>query len=317
MQKIVDLKIGMRVERITFSIKSLEAYKAIQTFFQSVLETPGTFGRGLMAFAGSYSSDNTIFLGINTKLESRVLSFINDENQVSLQSFRDDFLNLTENEGIKKQLSISSVNAIYVTEAPETVNISSDLIELFETSIKMQQKSVPKFVIDKGALYIGGKTGATSLKIQGSVASDLNVKFIVLNLKLKDNAADNFYRYLSESILVDCSTVIAFVILNQLGRTTLSPLLTEIQTKLIKDFPVGKVVNFAETKQKSTTKSGKYVIRSLNGITNKLKDAKTCSETQLLFENWFVELETKHRNEIKSFNEFYQKLRKSEGPVNL
>lgn len=291
----------MTVEKVTFSVKTDRAFEACKNYLADILKTKGLSGKGLMTFEGLYSDDKDVFLGVNKKLESKILTFNGETGQKRLDSFRSDFLDLTANDYLRDELSISSLNAIYVLNKPDSVAVATDLQETFEKTIQIQQKSIPKMLIDKGALYIGGKTGASSLKIDGSVTADLQVQYLVLNLKLKDAAASNFFSLLRDSIQVDCPTVVAFTISNQVSKTTQSQLLKFIQTSVVKDFSVGKVVNFGNMKQKSTTKSGKYVLRALSGLLNKLKDTKTGAETQVIITEWLEQFMVKHQDDVTNF----------------
>lgn len=291
-----DLSLGVAVEKITFSIKNQETYVKIKTFYSANLKLAGQLGKGLMSFDGFFNEDKSTFLGSNSKLGTKILAFSKAEGLDMIKTFRTDFLNLSENEGCKEHLSISNVTAIYVTNTHEGIAVSSDLTNVFEQTVQMQQKSVPKVIIEKGILNVGGKTAASNIQIEGSIAADLKVKFLTIRIKLKDQSGSNFFKVLSESIQVDVETVIAFFIVNQLSRVTSSNLVSNIKTALIKDFPIGQVVNFVDTKEKATTKGGKYVIRVLSGLSKKLEDSNTSKETQNLVLAWVDKLSTKDPN---------------------
>ena len=62
----------------------------------------------------------------------------------------------------------------------------------------------------------------------------------------------------------------------------------DIRSDISKNYAIGDVSKpTAVQKVKGATRSAAYILKSLTGIKNKLKDVSTSKETQILLENWF------------------------------
>jgi hypothetical protein len=171
--------------------------------------------------------------------------------------------------------------------------------------VQLQQKSIPKFTKTANVLCIGGKTSAINVKLQPAPSADLSVKKIVSTLKLKGNKGDQFMTLLRSSIDVNVKTLVAYTVINQLSRGNLSVLLEHIRKDLIKDYDVGQVVTYAQSKKRATTTHGKYVQRSLSGIRNKLLLQDISGEVQVLVIDWLTKLYQQDRTKIKDSNVFF------------
>ena len=126
MIKKKDLSLGMTIEKVTFSLKTDRAYAACQKYFAEVLINKGTSGKGLMSYNGFYSINKEIFIGMNLKIETRILSFNGEAGNKALDSFRSDFL-------LKEQKT-----------NPETQII---IYEWLETFMVKHKEDVPNFSV--------------------------------------------------------------------------------------------------------------------------------------------------------------------------
>ena len=297
---LVDqLKNGMTTMNLNFSFEDSNTYKSIGQYFDQKLTQTGTYGKGVLSYKGKWNANFTTFLGSNEKLGVYILVFCNKEGIVELEIFRKNFLNLQTNQELAKTLSVSNVKNVYITRPEATMDSPSKLESSIQETVNLQQKSVPKVSIEDNNLFIGGKTGNTCLQIGGNVTADFKLKSLVIIFKMKDQGSKNFYHYLLNNINTDYYTIVAFFMLNQLGRVQLSTLLKGIQSNLVKNYDVGKVATYSQTEERATTSFGKYVLRSLSGIKNKLNDEKVSEETQKLLINWIEKLKNEDGEKFK------------------
>jgi hypothetical protein len=141
------------------------------------------------------------------------------------------------------------------------------------------------------------------------VEADLSVKKMVTVLSTKDQMSDQIWSAIVSSITVTFKAILAWLILHQYSRVTLTEFLKDLRTRYMKDFDVGKVVSYTQKKQKATTSHGKYVQRALAGVKNKLTKTETSEEAKELFLNWMEELHEKHSTKIPEFNVFVTSIR--------
>jgi len=289
---------GLVVGSIRFTMTTT-CYLEIAKYFKTSLKQPGKFGKGIMCYQGEYSDDGNVFLGRNKKLELNILVFLDHSGMQELERFRSDFIDVKTNQKLIEDLTVSGIEAFHFSLKPNDVNTGMDLQREFETSVTIQNKSVPKVSITRNSLYIGGSTGKICLEIIGNVGVDQKVRGIICRINLKDGKTFTQYMYKSPGVNVE--TLTAFQILSQLSRVNQSVLFSSIQSNLIKEFEVGKVITISQEKTKATTKSGKYVLRSLAGIKNKISSNKTAVEAQTLMQIFFEN--EKDDSKIEKFKE--------------
>lgn len=291
-KKNLEYSPGLVVNVLRTSLASPEVVKSVLEFFKTELTITDTYGNGLMAYTGKATPDKSVFVGTNTKLGLSVAVFNGSQGMALFEKFRNDYLNVAKNADKVAKITASSLDATFVSYKPSDVRVADDLQNRLEDIISKQVKSIPKLDLHKGALYIGGRTGNTSLSISGSVQGDLSVKYVVTQLKLKDKSAQQFFDTLKTSLDSTTNAVIAYSMLEQLKRTSLTELTTDIRNRLVKEYDLAKVATVAQSKKRSTTSSGKFVLRALSGVTNKLRRSETRDEAGSLLVEWFKGLST-------------------------
>jgi hypothetical protein len=252
--------------------------------------------------------ERTVFLGVNKKLQTYLLAFSSDKSVELVELFRKNFLNLSENKELVELLSLASLDAYCIHPSPSSITNDEQLRLAFEETVQLQQKSVPKFTKTANVLCIGGKTSAINVKLQPAPAADLSVKKIVSVLKLKGSKGDQFMALLRSSIDVNLKTLVAYTFINQLSRGNLSSILEHIRKDFIKDYDVGKVISYAQSKTRSSTTHGKYVQRALSGIRNKLLMQDVSSEIQSITVGWLTKLYQEDRSKIREGSSFFKSL---------
>ena len=287
LNKTNPVKDGMTVVQLNLSFSDAKCYEQVEKYFKEKLIKDGNLGQGVLSYIGRRNDDGTIFLGSNNKLGTNVLSFFDKKGMTEFELFRKDFLNLKDNVELSQKFTVSNLKASYVMIPPPEVRSPSQLSAMFEDTVQIQQKSVPKVSIDTGDLFVGGKTGSVFVQTSGVVNATLSVTRMVVSIKIKDKGGYSCMQYILNSIETDIYTIVAFLMWKQFTRIKLSKLLEYIIRNVVKNFDVGKVSNFSQEKERATTSSGKYVIRSLAGIKNKLLKELSSIETQVLFTSWF------------------------------
>jgi hypothetical protein len=285
---IQSLVNGLTVQTLNITFEDENLYLTLLDYF-NLLETQTKFGQGILSYEGIATPNNSIFLGVNRRLDNYILHFSGTDGITSFEDFRKNFLNLQRNRDLCKNMSFSSIEANYIMD-PRAQVYQTDFFDILERTVTMQQKSLPKVSKENNVLYIGGKTGATALQVKGLISLDLMLQKLSITLKLKQAAADKCFFLTKESIDASFETIIAYLILKQLARVNLSTLLEEINIDLTKNYVVGRVASYAQREERATTKSGKYVLRSLSGIKNKLEQREFSLETQVLFISWLYQL---------------------------
>ena len=289
-KKNIEFSPGLIVEVLRMTLTDKTAVDAVTKFFNTDLTTSGTFGNGLMTYSGNYNDDRSLFLGTNSKLGMSIVVFINSPGMALFERFRNDFLNLSNNKPLVEKMSVSSLEATFVTYKPSDIRVADDFQNKVEEIVVKQQKTIPKLDLNKGVLYIGGRTGNTSLSLQSVVLGDLSVKYVATRLKLKDKSAQQFFSILNQSLESTTNAVVAYFMLEQLKRTVLTELTTDLRNRLIKEYDLAKVITTAQTKSRATTSSGKFILRALSGVLNKLRGEETRGESGSLLVEWFLKL---------------------------
>lgn len=303
------LKDGITIIQINISFNDSACSERIKEYFDKKLTEPGNLGKGVLSYDGFWNEERTVFLGLNHKLNTFVLTFAEKLGMIEFETFRKDFLNLTVNQAIASKLSISNLKAVYILNPPSMVETANQLSPALEEIVQIQQKTVPKVLIDSGNLYIGGKTGHTSLQITSITGADLKVNKMVTSLKLKDRSGASCMALVLSSIETDCYTIVAFLMIKQMSRLNSTKLLTSLCESLRKNYEVGKVSNYAQVKERSSTSSGKYVNRVFSALTKKLTTEETSVETQSLFINWMSKLYNEEASNIKEGTTFFADLK--------
>ena len=278
----------MTLNVIRFAIKNEDTFKELQNYFKKTVNISSEQGRGVIKYSGNRNDDNSIFIGSCHKLGLRVLTFSNDNGAVELDKFRGDFINVTKNNEHVKNLSVTSFETTNVQfKHGPLVNINDFALAATNT-VQSQQKTVPRISFENNVLYIGGKAGACCVAIKVTTNADQTVRYIVTTMKAKEKSCNVFWKSLQNSISSSTIAVLGACIVNQISRATQSPLLNAIVKHITKNNDLGKVIVSQQELSRSTTKSGKYVIRALSGIKGKLHSDQTSLEAQELFLLWFM-----------------------------
>lgn len=111
---------------------------------------------------------------------------------------------------------------------------------------------------------------------------------------------------------IDCSleSIVAFTMVSQLARIVMTGCVKNVHDRLLKEFEVGKVVSYFQVKSKSTTSSGKYLVRAFSGINNKLKKPESSLEAKGLFVEWLAQLYEKEGAKIVDSQAFFLEIAK-------
>lgn len=292
------LKTAMKLENINLTTRIKKSRALAKKYFQAKLIKPAKKGRGVISYEGFTNERQTVFIGLNKKLDTTMVSFSGQEGMQEFEQFRKDALNLAENKEASSGFTISSIKALVSMDPPQGVKTSGDLAKMLEQTVQAQQKSIPKASVDKNKLFIGGQTGNTCVQIHGLIERDSSVKKLLVSVCLKDRSGKNFFEYVLGAINSDFNAILAFFIIQQLGRLTLTDLTDHVIKFLVQSFEVSRVSGESQIKARSTTSKGKAVIRSLKALLNKLVCSDTTEETKILLKNWVSQVYNEHLQEI-------------------
>lgn len=304
------LKDGMQCETLNLTARTSKSRSLAKTYFETKLQKPSNKGKGVLTYNGFSNESGTVFLGSNTKLKTTILSFSNQEGIQEFEQFRKDCLNLQENAEAVSGFTVSSIKAFALMSPPLGGRTSTELEKTFLQCVQTQQKSVLKTSIENNMLMVGGKTGSIFVQVRGIISTDFSVKKLLVSLSLKDKAGANFMEYLLGSIGADVNSIIAFFMVKQLRRITLTNLTTYIIESLVKSFNVNMVTMLSQKKERATTSKGKAVLRSLSTVLNKLISADSTAETKVLLAQWVATMYNQYLEEIPDGEEFIKELLK-------
>lgn len=285
-------QIGMALKAIRMSIKDQNTLNEVIKFFSGQLTEPATIGRGVMQYTGEKSADGAIFLGTSTKLGLTGLMFFGTAGAIALDNFRGNFIDLTINEHHVANMNVTSIESVHVQYRLGFTSSISDFVSSVSNSVTCQQKTTPKVSLQENTLYIGGKAGASYVSIKPVVNADLTVSHIVSVQKMKEKSCNIFCETLKNSIKSSTTSVLAACMVNQLNRATQSPLISGISKQITRNNDLGKVIMSQQSLSRSTTKSGKFVMRVLSGLKTKLYLEQSSLETTDIFLGWLTTLFT-------------------------
>lgn len=300
-----DFPTELQLEQLNISLVDKQSYLAILTFFGDSLIQDGTLGKGILSYTGKWDSERTVFAGENSKLDNYMLAFISENSVNKLENFRENFVNVPANETMVLKWNVSKVEAYYLHNSTSLDDTEEKVLATFEETLRIQQKAVPKVVFKNKSLQIGGKSSASYLEFRGLTTADLKVKKIVSVIKSK---GDEFLPLMVKNSQKSIKTIIAYIAVKRLSTLNQSDFIQQVRTNFIKAYEVGNIYTYEQVSQKTTTKSGKHISRSLKGIRNKLIKKEFSVETQEIFLSWLQELVSEDEKKILNASSFYQKI---------
>nr|YP_009492160.1 hypothetical protein [Pseudopediastrum integrum]YP_009492201.1 hypothetical protein [Pseudopediastrum integrum]AWI68779.1 hypothetical protein [Pseudopediastrum integrum]AWI68780.1 hypothetical protein [Pseudopediastrum integrum] len=297
------------LEKINFIIKGKEIVAKILEFFEPILTIPGEFGKGALIYIGSWNETHTVFLGKSSKGNDYILHFTGENGEKELQNFRSNFLDLAENAAIVEKINISSVGILYLLEPKDGMKTETEFEERLEETIAGQQQTLPKVSGERGRkITIGGKTSSHNIVVEYHASSAGKIQKILVTVNLRDASAKKFYVFVLESINASIHDLGAFSIISLLDKVTLTPILQFMKDCFSKNYQVGQVAMYAQSKQRKTTTHGKFVLKALKGIENKMKTKASYKEAQRHLVVW-VERLLEKRSEYPDSHELFNQLR--------
>lgn len=268
-----------------------------------------TSGSGVQKFDGVATEDGTVFAGTNQRNGLVVLRFAKDKGLEAFERFKNTWFKPP----YRTELKISSMTFHHVVSSPSNTQNLSEFREAAQTAVQMQQRSIPRVEIINGSLVIGGRSGSNKLTIAPIVGTGESVRTLVASATVRDSNG-NLNRAFEANSLASAHSIIGSLLLNSIGRLTLSAFLDYLRQTVYREFDVGSVAptpprSAAGSAQGATPISSRaaYAVRSLTGIGNKLRDASTSEEVQGLVINWLEKLKDPSFSFIKK-EEFLARL---------
>lgn len=300
---------NIEIKQFNISLSNRQAIEAVKGYFRPFQGTFGKYGRGILTYDGFYYENMSVFFGHNKKTKCSIIVFLGDEGTKQLEKFRDNFLNFAPNQHLAEFFTLSNLQAAIQMPAPNFIKIGSDAVKGFEATVKAQQKSIPKVSMKNNEiLFVGGSTGKMTLEIKGISDAAGRVKNLEVVFRAKDQGNNQAMLTFLNSIDSTANTIVAFLMLKQLGRVTLSPVLEHIREKLIKSYAVGNVIEYAQLTPRATTAHGKFILRPLSGIRNKMLKESSAEEAADLFAEWFKVLVQEDLRSIPNYQQFLAQL---------
>jgi hypothetical protein len=268
----------LKVSALNIPVQNLQEIVKLKTFVEQVESKPAKYGAGLLGYVGTTNPEGTVFLGSNLKTDSHIVRFLNDDG---LKLFED-----LRNANVFSENLISTIEGQLKMPPPPGVNQLSQMTDLIEKTRDNQQKKRKSLIIKNQALEIGSKSSGGLVVIKPVAKANQAVVALEVLFCFKLKYAKDFGYTLQTNPTINIKDVIAFTIIDSLKFVTSSELLLYLTNTLQKNFSVSQVIG-SKADRKTLSKSGLYVVRSLTGILNKLKEPATSIETEAILLEWF------------------------------
>ena len=173
---------------------------------------------------------------------------------------------------------------------PEAAYSTKELfLNAVDKTATIQEKRIPKLGVSaKGSLQVGGKSSTTYYEIVASVAPTTpeNVMSLRTFFTFKGKEATQVHASLVANSPTSFQTVLAKAVLSVYGKPTQSELLGYLRFDLSRAYPIDTLKAPMSDVNAFTSQNGKYLLRILKTVQNKLLSPSTKEESFMVFQAW-------------------------------
>jgi hypothetical protein len=283
------LNLGLNVDAVNILLNTAQAISfAKELVADDGAPLPGTSGSGVLKYDGEYYFEKSVFIGKCDTTKKAKIQFFGQEGFNQATRFLSAYSGADES--ISDDFDLSSADFTYYcppfTNTPQQRAFTTAL----EETVSLQQSNKVTVACHKGELTIGSKSSNSKFVSVSCEANAGNVSGVIARAKVAGSGAKSLWASLKANAGGDIGSCLAsFLIMDLLGKVTQSPILVDIRNDVSKNYAIGKVVTPPPTQTggvKSSSRSGVYVLKSLSGIKNKLKDVSSNKETQGILAQW-------------------------------
>lgn len=304
--------LGINLEPLSIQIQTPEAVEAVKQLFVSQVNSEGTSGNGILKYTGNYYfQDKLVFIGACQTTKNRKIQFIGADSLPKLQEFLNAYSNFST--ALQENFTLSTTSFTYYCPPFSNISELRAFVSALEQTVQLQVSQKPNVSYAKGELIIGSKKSSSSqcVTVTYESVNANNLSGILTRAKVAGAGAKALWQLIVANANSNIESCLASYSVDLLGKVTLSPILIDIRNDISKNYAIGKVEKAlpkAKGEGKSSTRAGTYVLKSLTGIKNKLKDPLASKEIISLLEAWLLKLVLdtalpNHSSLIKAFKE--------------